>query len=86
MVVLNVNDPRLPKKKRIAGAPRLFLIPYDGQLLVALEGYGFEVVDPAMLKSISISRVGINMTLSRALAQAIQSVLNQGVGHGNQSP
>jgi hypothetical protein len=78
LVILRVNDPRLPKRRRITGEPRLFLQPFDGNLLVALEGHGAEVVNPYKLKSISFSRLGINATLSEALAENIKSFFTEG--------
>jgi hypothetical protein len=82
LVVLRINDPRLPKKRRIAGAPRLFLLPMLEGLLIALEGYGAEVVNPANLKSISFVRLGINATLSDALCETVRSIFNEGETHG----
>jgi hypothetical protein len=51
-------------------------------LLIALEGYGAEVVNPANLKSISFVRLGINATLSDALCETVRSIFNEGETHG----
>lgn len=81
-VVLKVVDPQLPKRKRIESSPRLFLIPSQavgdgaGMLMVAFEAYGCEVLKvPEGITPTSLNRVGLNMLLSIALAEALSDIL-----------
>jgi hypothetical protein len=87
-VALRVRDPRMPKKARIPHPPMLLLAPlsmYGGpksKLVISLEGRGCEIVDVAeSMKAMTFYRVGLNLFLSSALANAMQLVF-KGDGHG----
>lgn len=83
-VVLAVRDPKLLKKKRVKGEPLLFLTPascFGGdsdKLVVSLQAHGCEVLDVSeKLQSIAIHRVGLNISLCRQLADALNLVFSK---------
>lgn len=79
-VVLQVNDPRLVKKRRVGKAPMLMLVPTEvfggrGKLMVSLQAHGCEILDiNTDLKLISFLRVGLNSKLSNLLAQQLKRI------------
>ncbi len=89
-VALVVDDPRLPKRKRIE-KPLLFLTPITGfgapstKLMVALQTYGCELIDTLeQVKPSAFYRMGLNMKLASLLAEELNLVFTKGeVHHGN---
>ncbi len=89
-VLLVVNDPRLPKKKRVE-KPLLFLAPMsvyggpDDQIVVSLQAYGSEVF--STLEKITPApfyRMGLSIKLASTLARELNLVFRQGdTQHGN---
>lgn len=87
-VALVVDDPRLPKRKRIE-KPMLFLTPITvyGQLstklMVALQTYGCEVIDTReTIKPAAFFRMGMNGKLAAVLAEELNLVFRKGDSHG----
>ncbi len=81
-VALVLDDRRLPKKKR-AEKPVLFLTPVSvfgtvsPLLMVALQARGCEVVDTRReITAMPFIRMGISVTLSKALAVELNLVFN----------
>lgn len=81
-VVLFVDDPRLPKRKR-AERPRLFLTPLtvygppSKYVLASLEAHGSEVLDTSKkIPTVSLVRLGLSATLASGLAKELDRVFN----------
>lgn len=88
-VILELDDPRLPKRKRI-DKPLLFITPVtvygrlSSKIMVALQSHGCEVIDTLEhIKPIALYRLGINMRLSIQLADELNRVFKTGDTHGN---
>lgn len=87
-VVMQVDDPRLPKRKRVE-KPLLFLVPYSvlgvgvPQLMVSVQTHGCEVFDTAMeISPMMLARLGLSMKLASALAKELNLVFKKGESHG----
>lgn len=87
-VALVLDDPRLPKRKRIE-KPLLFLTPISAygrvstQLMVALQTFGCEVVDTLeTIKPAVFMRMGIGSKLSVQIAGELNQVFKKGARHG----
>lgn len=83
-VVLSIDDPRLPKRKRVE-KPLLFLTPVtlygapSKLLLVSLQTHGCEIVDTSMeIQPLALMRVGISPRLAKALAGELDLVFKKG--------
>jgi hypothetical protein len=83
-VVLIVDDPRLPKRKRIE-KPLLFLTPESlfgapsTKLLASLQTHGCEVLDTrTAIKPIAFIRLGLSARLACSLAAELDLVFKQG--------
>lgn len=81
-VVLFVDDPKLPKRKRVE-RPRLFLTPLSvygppsRYVLASLEAHGSEVLDTSMkIPTVSLMRLGLNVKLAAGLAVELNRVFN----------
>ena len=80
-VSFKVTDPSMRKKKRIK-IPVLFIIPAVGlnlgtdSLIVAMEGYGCEVIPKYDIKPMSLYRVGLSMKASKILAKELNKIFN----------
>lgn len=90
-VALIVDDPRLPKRKRIE-KPVLFLTPLtvygklSTKLMVSLQTYGCEVVDTLeKITPTTFYRMGLSARLAGILADELNQVFTQGEVHGNRS-
>lgn len=86
--MLEVDDPRLPKRKRVE-KPLLFLVPQTvfgapSRLLIAsLQTHGCEVIDTAMeIKPLMFLRIGLNAALAVSLAKELNLVFKKGRNHG----
>lgn len=91
-VTLEVDDPRLPKRKRIE-KPLLFLVPYSvfgvgtTKLVVSLQTYGCEVLDTATeISPMMLARLGLSMKLASALAKELNLVFTKGATNGSEEP
>lgn len=87
-VVLVVDDPRLPKRKRIE-KPLLFLTPQSiygepsKKIVISFQTHGCEVVDTEMgVKTLELMRLGIGGKMAVALAKSLNLVFNKGDNHG----
>lgn len=83
-VIIVVDDPRLPKRKRIE-KPLLFLTPLTAygpistKLMVSLQTYGCEVVDTLeKIKPATFYRMGLSMKLSSVIADELNLVFSKG--------
>jgi len=83
-VALVVDDPRLPKRKRV-DKPLLFITPIavfgrvSSKLVVALQTHGCEVVDTAQeIKPMVFYRMGIGTKLAISLAAELNLVFTKG--------
>lgn len=90
-VALEVDDPRLPKRKRIE-KPLLFLTPQSifgapsKLLIVSLQSHGCEVVDTtAEVKPIAFIRLGLGARLAAVLARELDLVFKKGEPHGSKT-
>ena len=84
-VVLVVEDPRLPKRKRLSRV-RLYLVPMKKQdqsieIVAGLETYGCEVFDPHTVTRMSFIRMGLNTRLSTVMASELNKLFNKGDRH-----
>lgn len=89
-VMLVVDDPRLPKRKRIE-KPLLFLIPQSvygapsTKLLVSFQTYGSEVIDTAKgIKPMELMRVGLGVKMAVSLAKSLDLVFKKGEPNGSE--
>lgn len=87
-VVLEVDDPRLPKRKRVE-KPLMFLVPYSvfgvgtPKLMVSVQTHGCEVFDTATeIPPLMLTRLGLSMKLSTALATELNLVFKKGAVNG----
>lgn len=90
-VALEVDDPRLPKRKRIE-KPLLFLTPQSvfgvpsRLLIVSLQTYGCEVIDTSMeIKPLMLVRVGLSARMAGELARELDLVFKRGNPNGSKS-
>lgn len=90
-VVLEVDDPRLPKRRRIE-KPLMFLTPQSvfgapsTLLVVSLQSHGCEVIDTsAEVKPIAFIRLGLGARLAVALARELDLVFKKGEPHGSKT-
>ncbi len=88
--MLVVDDPRLPKRKRIE-KPLLFLIPQSvygapsTKLLVSFQTYGSEVIDTAKgIKPMELMRVGLGVKMAVSLAKSLDLVFKKGEPNGSE--
>jgi hypothetical protein len=75
-VALEIRDPRMAKKSRVKKKV-LLIVPIESgkYVLVAVPGYGAEMLDVTKkIKGIDIYRIGISMTLSSSLAEALNEL------------
>jgi hypothetical protein len=87
--MLEVDDPRLPKRKRIE-KPLLFLTPQSvwgvpsRLLVVSLQTHGCEVIDTAVeIKPLMLMRIGLSAGMAVALAKELNLVFKKGNRHGS---
>ena len=90
-VVLEVDDARLPKRKRIE-KPLLFLTPQtlfgvpSSKLIVSLQTYGCEVIDTREeIKPLMLIRTGLSARMSGSLASELNRVFRKGEPYGSES-
>jgi hypothetical protein len=79
VVVLRVEDPKLPKKKRVRD-PLLFIqrMGDSGAILLSMPGYGCELLHPGKpIVAMDVYRIGIRMRLAAQLARALNAVLTE---------
>ena len=86
--MLVVDDPRLPKRKRI-DKPLLFLIPQtvygepSTKLVVSFQTYGCEVIDTSLgVKPLELMRIGLGVKMAVSLAKSLDLVFKKGNKHG----
>lgn len=90
-VILEVNDPRIPKRKRVE-KPLLFLTPRSvygvpsRQLVVSLQTHGCEILDSATkIRPVMLMRIGLSSKLAVALANELNLVFKKGEPNGSET-
>lgn len=79
---LKTDDPKLIKKERI-GVPYLYFFPIelvglnDKRWLVALEGYGSELIDLESPRPITFEYLGLTPSTSRLICNKLRSIGDQ---------
>jgi hypothetical protein len=82
-VVLRLDDPRLPLKRRAVAPHKLFLIPLgtlgvsSSGILAALPPYGSEIFFLDRVSMLVFLRLGINAALAEALANALEGLFQK---------
>jgi len=78
-VAMLVTDEKLLKKKRI-GTPVLFITPTEcyglghGSLVLAMQGYGCEVMPKGEVKAQYLFRLGLTMRAAKMLTQQLNDM------------
>ncbi len=74
-VALRLNDPKLPRKRRVDN-PTLYLQVVGGgkQLLISMPGYGCEVTATHSIQPLALMRVGLSMRSSKILCKALNEL------------
>jgi hypothetical protein len=79
-VVMSVVGGRLPKKRRVGDCPLLMITPVSvygdssGKLVVALQGFGCEVVCPGTVSATHLHYTGLPWKLSKALSECLNNL------------
>lgn len=89
--MLVVDDPRLPKRKRIE-KPLLFLVPQtvwgapSTKLIASFQTYGCEVIDMASeVKPIQFIRIGLSAKMAVSLVKSLDQVFKKGEPYGSKA-
>lgn len=77
-VTLSVNDPRLPRKRRVNTITLYLQLVGEGKnLLIGLPGYGCEVLPVNEIKPMAIMRVGLSAHASKILCNALNELFQE---------
>ena len=83
-VLFQVEDSKCKYKRRAGDRPIMMLTPTSvygdrttGKLVISLQGYGCEIVDPATVKPIELRGIGVSWSTSKILCQELNRIFKE---------